>query len=45
MLHSAGVEAQEVFNQFVFAHEDEKEDWEALRAKFRHYSKPRKNTV
>ena len=53
LLHTAGPEAQEVFNQFVFRTAcpennppaEDNDEWETVLDKFRHYCKPRKNTV
>ena len=53
LLHTAGPEAQEVFNQFVFRPAgpennppaEDNDDWQTVLDKFRHYCKPRKNTV
>ena len=53
LLHNAGPEAQEVFNQFVFRPAgpennppaEDNDDWQTVVDKFRHYCKPRKNTV
>ena len=53
LLHTAGPEAQEVFNQFVFRPAgpennppaEDNDDWQTVVDKFRHYCKPRKNTV
>ena len=53
LLHTAGPEAQEVFNQFVFQTAgpennppgENNDEWETVLEKFRHYCKPRKNTV
>ena len=53
MLHTAGPEAQEVFNQFVFRPAgpennppaEDNDDWQTVLDKFRHYCKPRQNTV
>ena len=53
LLHTAGPEAQEVFNQFEFRpagpanvpRTEDRDNWETVLDKFRHYCKPRKNTV
>ena len=53
LLHTAGPEAQEVFNQFEFRPAgpanvppaEDRDNWETVLDKFRHYCKPRKNTV
>ena len=53
LLHTARPEAQEVFNQFVFQTAGPEnnppaknnDEWETVLDKFRHYCKPRKNTV
>ena len=52
LLHTAGPEAQEVFNQFEFRPAgpanvppaEDRDNWETVLDKFRHYCKPRKNT-
>ena len=45
VLHTAGPEAQEVYNQFVFQPAEDNDDWQTVLDKCRHYCKPRENTV
>ena len=53
LLHNAGPDAEEVFNQFVFRSAgpennppaEDNAEWQTLLDKFRLYCKPRKNTV
>ena len=43
LLNIAGVEAIEVFNTFTFAKDDDKDDPEAILAKFQNYCEPKKD--
>jgi hypothetical protein len=43
LLNIAGEEAIEVFNTFTFAEDEDKEDPEAILAKFQNYCEPKKN--
>ena len=45
LLHTAGVEAQEVHEQFNFEEADDKKDYKKILQKFDDYCHPRKNTV
>ena len=45
LLHTAGPEAQEINQTFVYANDDEKKDYNAVLGKRRVYCEPRKNVV
>ncbi|XP_013408762.1 uncharacterized protein K02A2.6-like [Lingula anatina] len=45
LLHTAGPEAQDIFNTFTFEDDSQKQDVDAVLTKFRQYSEPRRNVV
>ena len=45
LLHSAGMEAQEIFSNFVFSAEEDKDKVDEVLQKFRSYCEPKKNEI
>ena len=45
LLHSAGMEAQEIFSNFVFDAEESKDKVDDVLAKFKSYCEPKKNEI
>ena len=45
LLHSAGIEAQEIFSNFVFNAEESKDKVDDVLAKFKSYCEPKKNKI